>query len=256
MKLELGDTLVAPGHLSPEGLLPRFDRAVAQLPFTVKNWWTPLEAEVAEAPPADGKRRRKRPAEPNYKKLVDEHKRFGYGIPPRSFGDYAFVQHVLATLKEDGRAALVMPHDVLFRDGDEGRIRNALLFGAHGQSGDRIEAVIGLPPALFYGSGMPTCVVVLNKNKPAPLRNKVILIDASRPSRADARRTRCGPRMWSTFSAPTARRWRMSGRSRIICGWWACARSNRGIAAISICSVISRRTKPPRWWMPRRWPPS
>ena len=181
MKLELGDTLVAPGHLSPEGLLPRFDRAVAQLPFTVKNWWTPLEAEVAEAPPADGKkRRRKRPAEPNYKKLVDEHKRFGYGIPPRSFGDYAFVQHVLATLKEDGRAALVMPHDVLFRDGDEGRIRNALLFGSHGQSGDRIEAVIGLPPALFYGSGMPTCVVVLNKNKPAPLRNKVILIDASK----------------------------------------------------------------------------
>ncbi|PTU63685.1 hypothetical protein DB032_01480 [Chromobacterium sp. Panama] len=181
MSLELGDTLVEPRHLSPEGLLPRFDRIVAQLPFTVKNWWTPLEAEAAEPPPADGKkRRRKRPAEPNYKKLVDEHQRFGYGIPPRSFGDYAFVQHVLATLKEDGRAALVMPHDVLFRDGDEGRIRNGLLFGSQGQSGDRIEAVIALPPALFYGSGMPTCVVVLNKNKPAGLRNKVIIVDASK----------------------------------------------------------------------------
>ncbi|QOZ81632.1 MULTISPECIES: N-6 DNA methylase [Chromobacterium] len=181
MSLELGDTLVAPKHLTPEGWLPRFDRIVAQLPFTVKNWWTPLEDEAVEPPPADGKkRRRKRPAEPNYKKLTDEHKRFGYGIPPRSFGDYAFVQHVLATLKEDGRAALVMPHDVLFRDGDEGRIRNGLLFGSQGQSGDRIEGVIALPPALFYGSGMPTCVVVLNKNKPAGLRNKVIIVDASK----------------------------------------------------------------------------
>lgn len=86
---------------------------------------------------------------------------------------------MLASLKDDGRMAVVLPHGVLFRDGEEGKIRQGLLKGASEQPGDRIEAVIGLPEALFYNTGIPACVLIINKQKPANLKDKVIFIDAS-----------------------------------------------------------------------------
>ncbi len=116
--------------------------------------------------------------------MTDAYGRFGYGIPPRGYADLAFAQHMLASLKADGRMGIILPHGVLFRSGEEGKIREGLLFGTDtasgNQPGDLIEAIIGLPSALFYNTGIPACVLVLNKRKPAALKGKVIIIDASR----------------------------------------------------------------------------
>jgi type I restriction enzyme M protein len=107
-----------------------------------------------------------------------------YGIPPRGYADLAFAQHMLGSLKADGRMGVILPHGVLFRSGEEGKIREGLLFGTDAasgnQPGDLIEAIIGLPSALFYNTGIPACVLILNKQKPAALKGKVIIIDASR----------------------------------------------------------------------------
>lgn len=91
---------------------------------------------------------------------------------------------MLASLKADGRMGVILPHGVLFRGGEEGKIRDGLLFGTDAASGnqpsDLIEAIIGLPSALFYNTGISACVLILNKNKPKDLKGKVIIIDASR----------------------------------------------------------------------------
>lgn len=90
---------------------------------------------------------------------------------------------MLASLKADGRMGVILPHGVLFRSGEEGKIREGLLFGTDAatgnQPGDLIEAVIGLPSALFYNTPIPACVLILNKQKPVALKGKIIVIDAS-----------------------------------------------------------------------------
>lgn len=88
--------------------------------------------------------------------------------------DLMFVQHMLASLKSDGRMATIMPHGVLFRGGKEKLIRELLI------SDDVVEAIISLPPGLFYGTGIPACVLVCNKDKPDNLRNKILFINADR----------------------------------------------------------------------------
>ncbi len=177
-EIERGDTLVEPKHLDGD-YLRTFDRVIANPPFSAKAWWTPLEL-AAEAE-QEGEEKTKTP---NYKQVSDPYGRFGYGIPPRGYADLAFAQHMLASLKADGRMGVILPHGVLFRSGEEGKIREGLLFGTDAasgnQPGDLIEAVIGLPSALFYNTGIPACVLVLNKAKPAALKHKVIIIDASR----------------------------------------------------------------------------
>ena len=177
-EIERGDTLVEPKHLDGD-YLQTFDRVIANPPFSAKSWWAPLE--LANEAEQDGD---KKPKAPNYKQVSDPYGRFVYGIPPRSYADLAFAQHMLASLKADGRMGIILPHGILFRSGEEGKIRERLLFGtdaANGsQSGDVIEAIIGLPPALFYNTGIAACVLILNKQKPAALRDKVIIIDASR----------------------------------------------------------------------------
>lgn len=97
-----------------------------------------------------------------------------YGIPPKSYGDYAFVQHMIASIAEGGnsRMAVVLPQGALFRKGAEGKIREALL------KEDLIEAVIGLAPNLFYGTGLAGSVVILRRKKPAERKNKVLIVDA------------------------------------------------------------------------------
>ncbi|MBU65319.1 MAG: type I restriction endonuclease subunit M [Cupriavidus sp.] len=176
--IERGDTLVEPKHLDGD-YLKTFDRVIANPPFSAKAWWAPLEL-AAEAE-QEGE---KKPKAPNYKQVSDPYGRFGYGVPPRGYADLAFAQHMLASLKADGRMGVILPHGVLFRSGEEGKIREGLLFGTDAatgnQPGDLIEAIIGLPSALFYNTGIPACVLVLNKNKPAALKGKVIIIDASR----------------------------------------------------------------------------
>lgn len=176
--IERGDTLVEPKHLDGD-YLKTFDRVIANPPFSAKSWWTPLELSN-EKKQENGKKLKA----PNYKEVSDPYGRLVYGIPPRSYGDLAFAQHMLASLKADGRMGIILPHGVLFRSGEEGKIRAGLLFGtdaARGnQPGDLIEAIVGLPSALFYNTGIPACVLILNKQKPAALKGKVIIIDASR----------------------------------------------------------------------------
>jgi type I restriction enzyme M protein len=141
-----GDTLRDPKHLTPSNTLRRFDRVLANPPFSLKNWghkeW----------------------------KNGDRFGRDVYGCPPKSYGDYAFVQHMVASLKDDGMLGVVLPHGVLFRGGAEGRIRKGLL------QDDLIEAVVGLGPNLFYGASIPTCIVVMNRAKPEERQRKVLFV--------------------------------------------------------------------------------
>ncbi len=141
-----GDTLQDPKHLTPSNTLRRFDRVLANPPFSLKAWghkaWK------------DG----------------DKFGRDEFGCPPKSYGDYAFVQHMVASLKDDGMLGVVLPHGVLFRGGAEGRIRKGIL------QEDLIEAVVGLGPNLFYGSGIPACIVVMNRAKPAERQGKVLFV--------------------------------------------------------------------------------
>jgi type I restriction enzyme M protein len=177
-KIEHGDTLVEPKHLAGD-YLETFDRVIANPPFSAKSWWAPLELSNESEQDSD-----KKPKAPNYKQVSDPYGRFIYGIPPRGYADLAFAQHMLASLKADGRMGIILPHGVLFRSGEEGKIRAGLLFGTDAASGDQpgdlIEAIVGLPSALFYNTGIPACVLILNKQKPVSLKGKVIIIDASR----------------------------------------------------------------------------
>jgi type I restriction enzyme M protein len=142
-----GDTLRDPKHLLPGGQgLMSFDRVVANPPFSLKDWGHELWSKG------------------------DRWGRDRYGCPPRSYGDLAFVQHMIASLAQDGMLGVVLPHGILFRGGAEGRIRQGLL------EADLIEAVIGLAPNLFYGTGIPACVLIVNRNKPAERRGRVLFV--------------------------------------------------------------------------------
>jgi type I restriction enzyme M protein len=144
-----GDTIRDPKILEEDGSLMLFDRVIANPPFSLEEWGR----ETAEK---------------------DPHGRFRFGIPPKSKGDLAFVQHMVAALNRSGSMAVVMPHGILFREGTEGEIRRKLV------EEDMIEAVIGLPPNLFYGTGIPAAILILSRSKLAEKVGKVLLIDASR----------------------------------------------------------------------------
>ena len=146
-RIEKGDTIRDP-KLVHEGELLLYDRVVANPPFSLDEWGR----GVAEN---------------------DGYGRFRFGIPPKTKGDLAFVQHMVAVLNSTGRLGVVMPHGVLFRGAAEGRIRQGLL------EEDLFEAVIGLAPNLFYGTGIPASILVLNRDKPASRKDKVLFIDAS-----------------------------------------------------------------------------
>jgi len=144
------DTLRNPAFTdSSTGGLASFDCVIANPPFSLKEWGRKLWED-------------------------DPWGRPQYGLPPKSYGDYAFVQHMIASMSKtrNGRMAVVLPQGALFRKSAEGRIREALL------KEDLIEAVIGLAPNLFYGTGLAGCVMVLRRNKPTERKNKVLIIDA------------------------------------------------------------------------------
>jgi type I restriction enzyme M protein len=145
--IEYGDTLEEPLN-EKDGKLLQFDRVIANPPFS-QNY---KEAEM------------------NYKS------RFPYGFAPEDGkkADFMFVQHMLASCKKNGKVVVVMPHGVLFRGGKEKEIREGML------KDNVIEGIISLPPQLFYGTGIPACVIILNKNKPDNLKNKVFFINADK----------------------------------------------------------------------------
>ena len=146
-RIEKGDTIRDP-KLVDEGELLLYDRVIANPPFSLDEWGR----DVAEN---------------------DGHGRFRFGVPPKTKGDLAFVQHMVAVLNTSGRLGVVMPHGVLFRGSAEGKIRQGLL------EENLFEAVIGLAPNLFYGTGIPASILVLNRNKLAARKGKVLFIDAS-----------------------------------------------------------------------------
>ena len=164
--LARGNTLASP-HFTDDGRLKRFDFVVANPPFSFKAWRNGFVPEE------------------------DEYGRFSFQvgdqevpmIPPTKQGDYAFLLHVVASLKSTGRAAVILPHGVLFRGNAEATIRRELVRRGF------IKGVIGLPPNLFYGTGIPACIVVLDKGH-AAARKGVFMVDASRGFRKDGNKNR------------------------------------------------------------------
>lgn len=153
-----GDTIREPKH-TEGGVLKTFDKVLANPPFSLKNWG------IEEAG-------------------ADQYHRFPYGLPPKSYGDLAFISHMISSLNVRGKMASVIPNGVLFRGGAEQAIRTGFL------KDDLIEAVIGLPQNLFYGAGIPAAILVVNKNKDEKKRNKVLFIDGSNDFVKDGNKNR------------------------------------------------------------------
>lgn len=143
--IQLGDTIEDPQH-TEGGSLKKYDRILANPPFSQ-----------------------------NYsKENLQFAARFRYGYAPETGkkGDLMFVQHMIASLKDNGKMACIVPHGVLFRGGAEKIIREGIV------KDNIIEAVIALPPSLFYGTGIPACVLVINRNKPDELRNQILFVNS------------------------------------------------------------------------------
>lgn len=175
--LRKGDTLVDPKHRNEENELMVFDRVIANPPFSMGKWWTPAETNLETKLDKNGKERK---VNPTYSKAVtDPYGRLQYGIPPRSYADLAFLQHMIAVLKQDGKAGVVLPHGTLFRGGAEGKIRKGLL------KADLVEGIVGLPSKLFYNTGIPASIWIINKSKTAEQKGKVVIIDASSEYKED-----------------------------------------------------------------------
>ncbi|HIF6042768.1 TPA: N-6 DNA methylase [Vibrio parahaemolyticus] len=174
--IQRGDTLVNPRHTTSQNGLMTFDRVIANPPFSQDKWWEPLELNDGKI--IDGKSGKERNVKYSAD-LKDPFGRFGLGTAPRTKADFAFIQHMIASTKDDGRIGVVVPHGVLFREGNEGIIRKGLLVGKDNIKGDLIEGVVGLPDKLFFNTGIAAAVLIINKNKPAALKNKVIFVDAS-----------------------------------------------------------------------------
>jgi type I restriction enzyme M protein len=154
-----GNTLSAPHFKGKDNSLKTFDFAVANPPFSAKAWSSGLD-------PAN-----------------DEFKRFDLGIPPAKNGDYAFLLQLIKSLKSTGKGAIILPHGVLFRGHKEADIRRSLI-----QRG-LIKGIIGLPANLFYGTGIPACIVVIDKEH-AHARTGIFMIDASRGFLKDGNKNR------------------------------------------------------------------
>ena len=157
-------TLAEPAYKQDNSALKTFDFAVANPPFSFKAWNTGFL-----------------PAE-------DAYARFEYGIPPEKNGDYAFLLHILKSLKSTGKGAVILPHGVLFRGNAEANIRRNLIKQGY------IKGIIGLPANLFYGTGIPACIIVIDKaGAKARLQNTdsgIFMIDASKGFMKDGPKNR------------------------------------------------------------------
>ncbi|RVY35419.1 type I restriction-modification system subunit M [Helicobacter pylori] len=163
------------------GMLQTFDYVVANPPFSLKNWTDGLSID------------------PKSKQVInDRFNRFEDGTPPEKNGDFAFLLHIIKSLKNTGKGAVILPHGVLFRGNAEGVIRKNLLTKGY------IKGVIGLAPNLFYGTSIPACVIVLDKEN-AHARKGVFVIDASKDFKKDGNKNRLREqdvqKMIDTFNA-------------------------------------------------------
>ena len=154
-----GNTLAAPDFTDDDDRLKTFDFAVANPPFSDKAWTNGLD-------PAN-----------------DVYSRFEYGIPPARNGDYAFLLHFIASLKSRGKGAIILPHGVLFRGNREADIRREIIRRGY------IKGIIGLPANLFYGTGIPACILVIDKER-TDTRYGIFMIDASKGFLKDGNKNR------------------------------------------------------------------
>ncbi len=153
------NTLSSPHFKEKDGNLKQHDFAVANPPFSTKAWSTGFD-------PAN-----------------DLYERFADGIPPAKNGDYAFLLHIIRSLKSTGKGAVILPHGVLFRGGAEGGIRKNIIRKGY------IKGIIGLPANLFYGTSIPACIIVLDKENAAG-RKGIFMIDASKGFVKDGNKNR------------------------------------------------------------------
>ena len=169
--IEQGNTLANPKFLEHNSL-KTFDYVVANPPFSDKRWSNGLHPNEGGKPSASGEQTAK------------DYGRFeGFGIPPGRQGDYAYLLHIVRTIKPNGRGACILPHGVLFRGNSEAVIRKNLILRGF------IKGIIGLPPNLFYGTGIPACVIVIDKEG-AAARKGIFMIDASKGFMKDGNKNR------------------------------------------------------------------
>ena len=154
-----GNTLSHPKFLERDGSLKRFDFAVANPPFSQKNWMDGVDVQN------------------------DPYHRFDDGVPPAKNGDYAFLLHFIKSLKSTGKGAIILPHGVLFRGNAEAEIRKNLIKKGY------IKGIIGLPANLFFGTGIPAVILVIDKEN-ANARRGIFIIDASKGFRKDGNKNR------------------------------------------------------------------
>ena len=157
-ELRHGNTLAAPDFMDDDRL-QTFDFAVANPPFSDKAWTSGVNLEH------------------------DPYSRFEYGSLPAKNGDYAFLLHFIASLKSRGKGAIILPHGVLFRGNKEADIRRNLIRRGY------IKGIIGLPSNLFYGTGIPACIIVIDKEN-ADHRHGIFMIDASKGFLKDGNKNR------------------------------------------------------------------
>ncbi|MCO4322465.1 type I restriction-modification system subunit M [Aliidiomarina quisquiliarum] len=170
-KIWKGNTIADPQWKEANGQLKTFDFAVANPPFSNKNWTSGIN-------PND-----------------DEFGRFSWGIPPEKNGDYAFLLHIIKSLKSTGKGAVILPHGVLFRGNAEARIRENLIKQGY------IKGIIGLPANLFYGTGIPACIIVIDKEhaqqralsatgEASDTESGIFMVDASKGFAKDGNKNR------------------------------------------------------------------
>jgi type I restriction enzyme M protein len=157
-------TLSNPLHVDENGRLKTFDFVVANPPFSYKSWAIGFAKQAGT--------------------INDQYNRFtGYGVPPRKNGDYAFLLHIIHSMKSKGKGAVILPHGVLFRGNSEAEIRKNIIRRGY------IKGIIGLPSNLFYGTGIPACIIVLDKEN-ADNRKGIFIIDASKGFIKDGNKNR------------------------------------------------------------------
>ncbi len=197
-------TITDPQHINSDGSLRQFNVVLANFPFSDEMWWLSddararAESQKAEEKATGKKKGGKKSSKASRDDFTDKFSRFVFGTPPAGYGDYAFIQHIIASLLPGGRAGVVCPQGVLFRgqpeieeetgefddDGnpkirrrkadDEYLIRKGLL------DARLVDAIIALPLNVFYGAGVPACLFIIDKNRPKARRDKVLLVYAAR----------------------------------------------------------------------------
>jgi type I restriction enzyme M protein len=203
-QVKQGNTIKKPEFLSDDTTgVRQFDRVTANFPFSEENWWLNGKPKLDSKGRAVLKKNGSQQLEyPDKGEFVDPYGRLTYGVPPFSSGDFVFLQHIVASMGENGRAGVVCPQGVLFRgqpakteeeDGqnrkpdDEYLIRRGFLEGPLDKDGNPVgecrcllEAVVVLPDNLFYGTTIPGSILFFNRDKPADRANKVLMVYAAR----------------------------------------------------------------------------